>query len=346
VQLADPSALVIEEGARDASACRRGGTAMTHAPAPSTFAKLRVLVIEGDANLGPLICEMLRRMGMRALEHASDGREALEKAAAHPFDIVICDWNLPDVTGIEVLERLHARAPRTLVVMTSARHDLESVRRAKQGGAAAYLVKPFSEAQLRTKLTVLAVEGLLRQQHAGKAEEGTGGDPLPDSTASSDHHAVGVVGGPEGHRAEAPAEMVRRRLDRVRILVADSSPRICEVLAKHLSARGAEVASATTGEEAVLRLQRHAATPFHLAIVDAALKGKLTARDFAEHVRRRPTAVLFTSARQPTGEALELELAGAAFLVKPFPLSVLDDAVDRLVPASGAPGDAATAATV
>lgn len=317
---------------------------MTHAPAANPFAKLRVLVIEDDANLGALICEMLRRMGMHAIEHASDGRQALEKAAAHPFDMVICDWNLPEVSGIEVLERLHARAPRTLVVMTSARKDLESVRRAKQGGAAAYLVKPFSEAQLRTKLTVLAHEGLSRRQHAGKAEDGTGGHPLTDSAASSDHHAVGVVAGHEEHPPEVPAEKLRPRLNRVRIIVADSSPRICEMLAKHLSARGAEVASATTGEEAVLRLQLHAATPFHLAIVDGALKGKLTARDFAEHVRGRPTAVLFTSASEPKAEALEL--SGAAFLLKPFQLSVLDDAVDRLVPPSGAPGDAATAATV
>jgi CheY-like chemotaxis protein len=106
-----------------------------------------------------------------------------------------------------------------------------------------------------------------------------------------------------------------------------------------LGSRGADVACATTGEEAVLRL--HGVAPFHVAIIDAALKGKVTGRGFAAHVGSKGTAVLFTLQGE---KAQAPEPCGAPLLMKPFQLSALDDAVDRLLGTPGAPEDGAAAA--
>jgi two-component system chemotaxis response regulator CheY len=124
--------------------------------APARFDDLRVLVIEDDANMRPLVCEMLRRMGVATIESATNGEAAIDKVkASASFDIVVCDWNMPKVSGIEVLKFVRERMPRCLFLMTTGRTDLDSVKQAKQGGVAGYLVKPFSAAQLKEKIGLL-----------------------------------------------------------------------------------------------------------------------------------------------------------------------------------------------
>jgi two-component system chemotaxis response regulator CheY len=124
---------------------------------PSPHSHLKVLVIEDDSNLRPLICEMLRRMGITEVESATNGEVALDKVknSGMRFDIVICDWNMPKMTGIELLKHVRERLPNALFIMSTGRTDMSSVKEAKQGGVAAYLVKPFSAAQLREKITIL-----------------------------------------------------------------------------------------------------------------------------------------------------------------------------------------------
>jgi two-component system chemotaxis response regulator CheY len=124
---------------------------------PSPYSSLRVLVIEDDSNLRPLVCEMLRRMGITQVESATNGEVALDKVknSGMRFDLAICDWNMPKMTGIELLKHVRERLPDCLFIMTTGRTDLNSVKEAKQGGVAAYLVKPFSAAQLREKITIL-----------------------------------------------------------------------------------------------------------------------------------------------------------------------------------------------
>jgi two-component system chemotaxis response regulator CheY len=127
--------------------------------APNPFADLRILVIEDDSDLRLLVRAMLRRMGVDRVVDAVDGVEALEKVKSSPsFDIVVCDWNMPRMSGIEVLKHFRARSARSRFLMMTGRTDVFSVRRAQQAGASAYLVKPFSEGQLKAKIAALAGE--------------------------------------------------------------------------------------------------------------------------------------------------------------------------------------------
>jgi two-component system chemotaxis response regulator CheY len=165
--------------------------------ASNPLADLRVLVIEDDTDMRLLVRAMLRRMGVERIVVAVDGVEALEKAKdAASFDIVVCDWNMPRMSGIEALKHFRARSARTRVLMMTARTDVFSVRRAQQAGAAAYLVKPFSEGQLKAKIAALAGERPLW------------GDVLPAAAAAMT--AIPIAAAPIAAISARTAEISRR----------------------------------------------------------------------------------------------------------------------------------------
>jgi two-component system, chemotaxis family, chemotaxis protein CheY len=123
---------------------------------------LSILVIDDDDDMRQLICTMIRRMNANILViEAHSGEEALERisAALEPFNIVICDWEMPRMTGIELFKQVHARDPTLPFLMLTGRTDLESVVAAKKAGITGYLVKPVSPQQLRAKIAVLLRSG-------------------------------------------------------------------------------------------------------------------------------------------------------------------------------------------
>jgi two-component system, chemotaxis family, chemotaxis protein CheY len=123
---------------------------------------LSILVVDDDDNMRNLICTMIRRMNANILViEAHSGEEALERisAALEPFNIVICDWEMPRMTGIELFKQVHSRDPKLPFLMLTGRTDLESVVAAKKAGITGYLVKPVSPQQLRAKVAVLLRSG-------------------------------------------------------------------------------------------------------------------------------------------------------------------------------------------
>ncbi len=119
---------------------------------------LNILVVDDDDDMRKLISTMLRRMNANNLViEAHSGEDALERisAALEPFSIVICDWEMPRMSGIDLFKQVHARDPNLPFLMLSGRTDLESVAAAKKAGITGYLVKPVSPLQLRAKIAVL-----------------------------------------------------------------------------------------------------------------------------------------------------------------------------------------------
>ncbi|CAA6603160.1 putative Chemotaxis protein CheY homolog [Rhodospirillaceae bacterium LM-1] len=120
------------------------------------FAKLRVLIVDDNDYILNLIKMVLTDLGVADSFFAKDAIEAmkvLEGSAAVNF--VICDWNMPGITGLEFLRKLRADGNKIPFVMLTARADEGSVVQAKEIGVDAYLVKPFSPIQLEKKLRVL-----------------------------------------------------------------------------------------------------------------------------------------------------------------------------------------------
>jgi DNA-binding NtrC family response regulator len=121
-------------------------------------AGLSILVVDDDEDMRNLICAMLKRMnaGILVVE-AHSGGEALERlsVAREPFSIVICDWEMPGMSGIDLFKQVHASDPKLPFLMLTGRADLESVVAAKKAGIMGYLVKPVSPLQLRAKIGIL-----------------------------------------------------------------------------------------------------------------------------------------------------------------------------------------------
>jgi two-component system, OmpR family, response regulator len=115
---------------------------------------MRVLVAEDDAGLRSVLERGLREHGY-VVDAVADGAAALAHLRAYPYEVVVLDWRMPEVTGIEVVRRMRAGGDRTPVLMLTARDATEDRVEGLNEGADDYLVKPFTFAELAARLSAL-----------------------------------------------------------------------------------------------------------------------------------------------------------------------------------------------
>jgi DNA-binding NtrC family response regulator len=131
-----------------------------------------MLVVDDDPGSSGLLRDIFQQEGYD-VTLASRGEEALALAPARPFDVVLCDVQLPDVDGIELLRRLKRAAPTTAVIMVTAFGTYETAIRALHEGAFDYVRKPFTVQEVR--LTVeRAMERRRLQRSAAAAAPAAG----------------------------------------------------------------------------------------------------------------------------------------------------------------------------
>ena len=101
-----------------------------------------------------IVRNLLKELGFNNVEEAEDGADALNKLRAGGFDFVVSDWNMPNLDGLEMLKEIRQdEALKDLpVLMVTAEARKEDIIAAAQGGAAGYIVKPFTKATLEDKL--------------------------------------------------------------------------------------------------------------------------------------------------------------------------------------------------
>lgn len=119
--------------------------------------KLKILIVDDQQDVRAMLRSMLGELGITQIFEAADGKEAMTftDAALDMIDIVICDWNMPKLSGIELLRQMRSVTPNVPFLMITGRSDLDSVAEAKASGVSAYIRKPFSPAQLEVKLRVI-----------------------------------------------------------------------------------------------------------------------------------------------------------------------------------------------
>ena len=114
----------------------------------------RFLVVDDFSTMRRIVRNLLKELGFTDVQEAEDGVEALSKLRADTFDFVVSDWNMPNMTGLELLQKI--RADDTLkhlpVLMVTAEAKKENIIAAAQAGASGYVVKPFTAATLDEKL--------------------------------------------------------------------------------------------------------------------------------------------------------------------------------------------------
>jgi two-component system chemotaxis response regulator CheY len=121
------------------------------------FADLKVLIVEDQAEARAMLRNMLAELGITQIFEAPDGREAMNfiDSAFDFINLIICDWNMPGMSGVELLRQLRTVDPSLPFLMVTGRSDMESVVEAKSSGVTAYIRKPFSPKQLEAKLRII-----------------------------------------------------------------------------------------------------------------------------------------------------------------------------------------------
>src|SRR5215210_3014729 len=116
--------------------------------------EMRILVIEDEERLARLISRVLTEEGY-AVETEANGRQALLRALADEFDLLIVDWMLPEVSGVQLVRRLRAAEVGTPVIMLTARDQIEDRVEGLDAGANDYLPKPFAFPELLARVRAL-----------------------------------------------------------------------------------------------------------------------------------------------------------------------------------------------
>jgi two-component system, OmpR family, response regulator len=117
----------------------------------------KILVVDDEPSIVDAVATALRYEGYE-VEEATTGREALSAVARFDPDLVVLDWMLPDVEGIEVGRRLRERGFKTAVLFLTAKDATENKVEALRAGGDDYVTKPFSLAEL-----VARVQAILRR---------------------------------------------------------------------------------------------------------------------------------------------------------------------------------------
>ena len=115
---------------------------------------LKALVIENDQRLNSQYCSFLVKQGYDTVS-AHDALEALSAIDSNSVNIVICDYDLPNIDGFMVIERIRANDEEVPILATSTQNDLKSKQRAFNAGCDDYLVKPVDLNELALRLSAL-----------------------------------------------------------------------------------------------------------------------------------------------------------------------------------------------
>ena len=114
---------------------------------------MHVLIVDDYKTMLRIIRNLLKQLGFNNIEEATDGSMALQKMRQMPFGLVISDWNMEPMTGIQLREvRADEKLKATPFIMVTAESKSENVVAAKEAGVSNYIVKPFNAETLKGKI--------------------------------------------------------------------------------------------------------------------------------------------------------------------------------------------------
>jgi len=118
---------------------------------------MRILVVDDFSTMRRIVRNLLVELGFSnpLIQEADDGENAMTLLRSTPFDLVVTDWNMPNMTGIDLLRAIRAEpALKGLpVLMVTAENNRDQIIAAAQAGVNGYIVKPFNAVTLKEKLT-------------------------------------------------------------------------------------------------------------------------------------------------------------------------------------------------
>lgn len=123
---------------------------------------LRILIVDDQDTVLELLREILRKLGLRNVDTAKDGAKALEmlRGAVDPYGLVLSDWNMRPVTGLQLLQAVRADPglAQTPFIMITGEASKDRVVTAIDAGTTSFIVKPFSLDAVKKRLSAVLGE--------------------------------------------------------------------------------------------------------------------------------------------------------------------------------------------
>lgn len=113
---------------------------------------MKVLVVDDSATMRRIIIRALNGAGIEDASEASDGKEATAAVDQDEFGLVLMDWNMPNMSGLEALTAIRAQGSKVPVVMVTTEAEKSRVIDAMKAGANDYLIKPFTPDKMMEKI--------------------------------------------------------------------------------------------------------------------------------------------------------------------------------------------------
>jgi two-component system chemotaxis response regulator CheY len=116
-----------------------------------------ILIVDDYKTMLRIIRNLLKQLGFDNVDEATDGSAALQKLRDKDFNLVISDWNMEPMSGLQLLKEVRAdtKLKEVPFIMITAESKSENVIAAKEAGVSNYIVKPFNAATLKGKLTTV-----------------------------------------------------------------------------------------------------------------------------------------------------------------------------------------------
>lgn len=115
---------------------------------------MKILVVDDMVTMRRIVKNILKQLGFGNVDEAENGQEALQKLKADTFGFVVSDWNMPVMTGIDMLRAIRAdeKLKAIPVLMVTAEAQQSNLIEAVQAGVSNYIVKPFTAETMQEKL--------------------------------------------------------------------------------------------------------------------------------------------------------------------------------------------------
>ncbi|AWK87728.1 response regulator [Azospirillum thermophilum] len=298
---------------------------------------LSVLVVDDNETAREVLGEMAHGFGWTVTASASgaEGIAELERAAAagHPYDIVLMDWKMPGMDGLETTRRIRAgsRAGAPIIIVVSAFGREKIASTGTEAGVSGFLVKPVTASSLLDAVTLAYSHGPAEPPETAPAASG----PRQAQPAA----APALGGAMNSPRTREAGPLAGRR-----ILLVEDNALSQEVAREILERAGAEVALAGNGREAVALVEQ--SEGFHAVLMDVQMP-QMDGFEATRAIRRLPGGdglpiIAMTASALPSDRRRCLEGGMDDHIAKPLDLAQLFTVLGRWAgaPAAGAAGAA------
>lgn len=116
---------------------------------------MKIMIVDDYSTMLRILRNLLRQLEFNNVDEANNGDEALQKLREAQYNLIISDWNMTPMTGLDLLKHVRADAKLKHIpfIMVTAESKTENVIAAKQAGVSNYIVKPFNAETLKSKMS-------------------------------------------------------------------------------------------------------------------------------------------------------------------------------------------------